>query len=132
MLKNYGIGSQTTVPYSPQQNGAPERKNSTLCKSAHCTLFGAELSTTYWGEAIVTANYLLPTKAIYRTHYDLWNLEKPRLHHLRSFGTKVYCYVPKEKRSKCETRATEGILVGYCETSNGYRILNPTKNKITI
>ena len=33
ILKREGIELQTTVPYSPQQNGVSEKKNRTLCES---------------------------------------------------------------------------------------------------
>lgn len=41
-------------------------------------------------------------------------------------------YVPKEKRTKWDSHSTEGVLVGYSETSTGYRILNPSTSKVTI
>lgn len=41
-------------------------------------------------------------------------------------------YVPKEKRTKWDSHSTEGVLVGYSETSTGYRILNPSTAKVTI
>lgn len=40
-------------------------------------------------------------------------------------------YVPKEKRTKWDSHSTEGVLVGYSETSTGYRILNPSTAKVT-
>jgi len=64
-LKKAGIQFQTTVPYTPEQNGVAERKNRTLCESARSMLFDANLPKKYWGEAIMTAAYLhnrLPTK----------------------------------------------------------------------
>jgi transposase InsO family protein len=66
ILKRNGIVFQTTVPWNPEQNGVSERKNRTLCESARSMLFDAELSTKYWGEAVMTACYIqnrLLTKA---------------------------------------------------------------------
>lgn len=34
----------------------------------------------------------------------------------------MYCHVPLEKRTKLEPTAKKGILVGYKETSKGYRV----------
>ncbi|KAG5887147.1 hypothetical protein JTB14_024256 [Gonioctena quinquepunctata] len=84
-------------------------------------LFDAELPNKYWGETVATANYLqnlLPTKAIKCNPYKLWNSEKPRLDHIRAFGSVAYAYVPKETRTKWDARAQTGILVGYNETSH--------------
>ena len=98
-------------------------------------LFDANLATKYWGEAIMTACYLqnrLPTRATDKTPYHIWNGEKPDLQHIRAFGSKAYAHVPKEKRTKWDSHSVEGVLVGYNETSNGYRILHPSTGKITI
>lgn len=58
LLKNFGIKFQSTVPYCPQQNGVSERKNRTLMESARCMLLDAKLPYKYWGEAILTANFI--------------------------------------------------------------------------
>jgi transposase InsO family protein len=81
---------QTTVPWSPEQNGVSERRNRTLCESARSMLFDAELPTKYWGEAVMTACYIqncLPTKAAMKTPYELWNGKKPELQHIKVFRT---------------------------------------------
>ena len=93
ILKKEGIEFQTTVPYSPQQNGVAERRNRSLCESARCMLFDANQPTKYWGEAVTTACYLqnrLPTKAVNVTPYELRNGKKPDLQHIRVFRSKAY------------------------------------------
>jgi hypothetical protein len=137
ILKKEGIEFQTVVPYNPEQNGVSERKNRSLCESGRSMLFDASLPTTYWGEAILTACYLqnrLSTKGTetHKTPYELWNGSKPDLSHLRVFGSIAYVHIPKEKRTKWDTHAEEGVLVGYSETSKGYRILHQATNKVTI
>jgi len=82
VLKKAGIEFQTTVPFSPQQNGIAEKKNRHLCESARSMLFDAGLATKYWGEAIMMACYVqnrLPTKATGKTPYEVWNGGKPDL-----------------------------------------------------
>ena len=56
-LKERGIKHETTSPHSPQQNGVAERKNRTLCEAARSMLNHAGLPTSYWAEAVSTANY---------------------------------------------------------------------------
>jgi len=56
--KSKGIQRQYSVIYTPQQNGVAERKNRTLVEAARSMLISAKLPLQYWGEAIVTANYL--------------------------------------------------------------------------
>jgi len=135
VLKKAGIQFQTTVPYTPEQNGVAERKNRTLCESARSMLFEANLPKKYWGEAIMTAGYLqnrLPSKAVNKTPYEVWNGEKPDLKHVRVFGSKAHAHVPSERRLKWDSHSAEGIFVGYSETSKGYRILDPRTGKVTI
>ena len=135
ILKKAGIEFQTTVPFSPQQNGISERKNRYLCESARSMLFDAGLATKYWGEAIMTACYVqnrLPTRATDKTPYEMWNGEKPDLKHIRVFGSKAYAHVPTEKRTKWDSHSVDGVLVGYGDSSNGYRILVPNTGKVII
>jgi len=57
-LKRYGIQSELTAAYSPQQNGVSERLNRTLVEAARSMFSRAGLSNAYWAEAIATATYL--------------------------------------------------------------------------
>ena len=57
--KDYEIIHQTTAPYSPQQNGIVERKNRTLKEMMNAMLISSGLSQNLWGEAILSANYIL-------------------------------------------------------------------------
>ena len=54
-----GIIHQTTAPYSPQQNGVVERKNKTLKEMMNALLLSSRLPQNLWGEAILSANYIL-------------------------------------------------------------------------
>ena len=39
LLRNNGIKHETTIPYTPEQNGVAERKNRSLQEMANCMLF---------------------------------------------------------------------------------------------
>ena len=58
-LRREGIQWQLTAPYTPQQNGIAERRNPSLTEMARCKLTDAKLHNRYWGEAVLTATYLL-------------------------------------------------------------------------
>lgn len=134
-LKDKGISFQSTVPYSPEQNGVSERKNRTLMESARCMLLDAGLPHKYWGEAVMTANYIinrLPTSSNESTPYELWTGNKPNLNEFVVFGSPCYTLLPKGRISKLEKRTTKGIMVGYSEISKGYRILDPKTDRISI
>lgn len=54
----HGIQHQTSVPYTPQQNGLAERTIRTLTEKARCMLQDADLPKRYWAEAVNTAAYI--------------------------------------------------------------------------
>ena len=128
--KKKGIVHQTTVPYTPQQNGKAERLNYTLMDSARAILKARNLPDNLWAEAAVAACYLrnrAPAPDGWTTCYGgMWN-EKPDVSHLRELGSVAYAHVSTEKRTnftkKLSDRSEKGILVGYATTSKAYRIL---------
>lgn len=70
---DYGIKTQYTIPYNPEQNGVAERKNRTLVEAARTMLIDAGMEKKYWGEAVNTANRIqniLPTKGADKTPYE--------------------------------------------------------------
>nr|KAJ0203942.1 hypothetical protein LSAT_V11C500257960 [Lactuca sativa] len=69
-----GIIHQTTAPYTPQQNGVAERKNRTLKEMVNSMLSYSGLSEGFWGEAMLTACYILnrtPNKRSKNTPYEV-------------------------------------------------------------
>jgi transposase InsO family protein len=134
-FRNEGIISQTTVPYTPQQNGRSERKTRYLVEMARSMLIDAVLPNKYWGEAVTTANYLqnlLPTRDRLKTPYEYWEGVKPKLTHTRRFGCVAYAVTPPEKRQKLDCKARKFTFVGYAEGTKGYRLLDTETDKITI
>ncbi|KAG8472606.1 hypothetical protein CXB51_034394 [Gossypium anomalum] len=129
-----GIKHQLTNVYTPQQNGVSERKNKSLLDMASCMLFEKNLPKNLWAEAANTAVYVqnrLPTKALeQKTPFEACFGFKSSLAHLRIFGCLCYSQVPSVKRSKFDKRAQVGILVGYSLEKKGYRILDPSTNKV--
>ncbi|KRY42280.1 Copia protein [Trichinella spiralis] len=138
-LRNFlgekGIEHQFSAPYTPQQNGVAERKNRALVEMAKCMMTDAKLPERFWGEVVCTAAFLqnrLPSRSISKTPSQLWTGNKPNVYHMRIFGSKAYCYIPKQKRRKWVNKAREGVIVGYGGITKGYRLLSPTTNEIWI
>lgn len=75
--------------------------NRTLLGMVRSMLTFKRLSPTYWAEVIHTAVYLRnrsPTTSLDGiTPYEAWFGFKPRVKHLRVFGSVCYALVPKEK-----------------------------------
>lgn len=132
--KQKGIQIEFTVPYSPQQNGVAERKNRTLIEKARTMIIGSGLGRDMWGEAVLTATYLMnrsPTVVIRdKVPAELWYGRKINLSHLRIFGCLAYKHVPQQKRSKLDSKSEECIMIGYAPC--GYRLLNLKNNDVVI
>ena len=134
-LKASGIQHRFTIRYTPQQNGVAERENRTIIEKAKSMLFDAELAKPYWAEAVATDVYLgnrSPNSSIGgRMPEELWTGETPKLSHLKVFGCVAYVHVPKELRRKLDPSGEKLLFVGYCESSKGYRLIDPKTYKIT-
>jgi transposase InsO family protein len=128
-----GVQRHYSMSYSPQQNGVVERRNQTVVGMARALLKQRGMSTIFWGEAVVTAVYILnrsPTKALNsRTSYEAWHGRKPAVSHLRVFGCLAFA---KELGhiSKLDDRSTLGVFIGYAEGSKNYRILDPGTQRV--
>nr|GEX84832.1 retrovirus-related Pol polyprotein from transposon TNT 1-94 [Tanacetum cinerariifolium] len=73
LFESVGITHQTSVPWSPQQNGVVERRNRTLMEAARTMLIFAKAPLFLWAEAVATAYIGIfvgyaPTKKAYRVY----------------------------------------------------------------
>lgn len=67
-----------------------------------------------------------------KTPYEFWKGIKPIFFHLRVFGADAYVHVPKDERTKFDSKANKCIHVGYCETQKGFRLWDPATRKVKI
>eukprot|EP00253_Pinus_taeda_P021756 PITA_21756 len=115
--KKCGIARQKTTPYTPQQNGVAERMNKMLMQRARSMLNGARLGQEFWAEAVDTACYLVnrsPSSALDdKTLQEVWTGKKPSLSHLKVFECDAYVHVPKENRTKLDSKSEKCIFIGF-------------------
>ncbi|POM63711.1 Polyprotein [Phytophthora palmivora] len=104
-----GIMRQCTVPYSPQQNGVAERMNRTITEKARSILYCKGVSTMWWSEAV-----------------------KPRLEHLRVFGSLGYGHIDNVKSTKLKTKRFRCMFLGYVDNAKGYRVYDLEASKVKI
>ena len=134
--QSHGIKRETTIPYTPQQNGVVERMNRTLLEAVRSMLHHAGLPLRFWAEAVSTAAYLRnqsPTVQLKdRTPYECIHKRKPEIGHLKVFGCNSYVQVPEQKRSKLDKKAIKCIFVGYSQKSKGYKFYNPDTHKMLL
>ncbi|ETN19144.1 hypothetical protein PPTG_21417 [Phytophthora nicotianae INRA-310] len=92
------------------------------------------VSTEWWAEAVSTAVYLTnrSTNSLHptRTLYELVYQSRPRLDHLRVFGSMGYAHVDKTKRTKLEPKSFKCLFLGYADDSKGYRVFDLESNKV--
>ncbi|MCO5590431.1 hypothetical protein L7F22_044401 [Adiantum nelumboides] len=134
-LLTHGIIHQLTIAYTPQQNGAAERKGRSLFNTSRSMLQVVALPQSYWEEVLAIACYLqnrLPSRTLPNlTPYTRWTGEKPNLSHIRIFGAPCYSWIQSVHQTKLDSRAERCLLVGYGESFGvkAYRLYNPTKQK---
>ena len=65
-----------------------------------------------------------------QTPYEAWHGEKPKVNHLRVFGCDSYTHISKDERGKLDMKARKCLLLGYGDTTKGYRLYDPVKDRV--
>ncbi|GJY20268.1 zinc finger, CCHC-type containing protein [Tanacetum coccineum] len=123
-FQSTSIIHQTTAPYTPQQNGVAERKNRTLKEMVNSMLSYSGLSEGFWGEAMLTACYILnrtPNKNSKQTPYEIWTKKVPNLTYLRVWGCRAVVRLTEPKMKNLGEKGIDCIFIGYAEHSKCYR-----------
>ena len=97
-------------------------------------LIGVRLGQELWAEVVETTSYLVnrpPSSALEdKTPQEVWTGKKPSLSHLRVFGCDAYVHVPKEKRTKLDSKSEKCIFIGYKDGLKGYKLWNLVTRKV--
>ncbi|GBP08013.1 Copia protein [Eumeta japonica] len=107
--KSKGIQVETTVAYTPQQNGVSERFNRTVFDKLRSMISESHVPKCLWNEAALSAVYIInrcPTKAIEddATPASLWYRNKIDLRKIKTVGCKAYYWIPDCKRKKLDSK----------------------------
>ncbi|CAN1127242.1 Retrovirus-related Pol polyprotein from transposon TNT 1-94 [Linum perenne] len=139
-LSQRGIIHCSSCVDTPQQNGIAERKNRHLLETARTLLFTTSVPKHLWGEAILTATYLinrLPSRVInYRTPKDLLLEAYPHVRaylsdlNARVFGCLAFVHVQQHQRTKLDPRAQKCVFIGYAPRQKGYKLYSPITRKV--
>ena len=121
-----GIVHQTTAPYTPQQNGVAERKNRTLKEMINSMLNSSGLPHNLWGEALLTANFILnriPFKNSNKSPYEVWKGRLPSYKMIKIWGCLAKVLIPFPKRTKLGPKTIDCVFIGFANASAAYRFL---------
>ncbi|KAL0439031.1 UNVERIFIED_CONTAM: Retrovirus-related Pol polyprotein from transposon TNT 1-94 [Sesamum latifolium] len=122
LCNEFGIKRHKITPYTPQQNGVAERMNGTLLNKVRCLLISF-LSKSFWGEALMTAAYLInrspSVPLLGKLPECVWTDSDIDLSSLRIFGCSAFAL---QSGDKLDPRAKKCVFIGYPNGVKGYRL----------
>ena len=130
----HGMIHQSSCTNTPQKNGVAERKNRHLLDTARSLLFSAQAPKPFWGEAVLTAAYLinrLPTQVLNKQSpiEVLSSPSDPFAIPPKVFGCVCFVHNHAPTRGKLDPRAIKCVFLGYSPTQKGYKCYNPPTRK---
>lgn len=134
-LVERGIIHDTSVAYTPEQNGYIERDIRTIFEAGRTILIESKLPESLWAEAMNTAVYVLNRTCNHksdRTPYELWMGSKPSVKHLRKFGQEAIILKPDHERKKLESKGEKVRFVGYTNRVNTFRFYCPEDGSLLV
>ncbi|CAL2268192.1 unnamed protein product [Prunus armeniaca] len=137
-FSDHGIIYQRSCSYTPQQNGVAERKNHHLLEVACSLLLSMSVPKSYWGEAIITAAYLInrmPSQVLkFQTPLQVVTAacSHSTVNHLppRVFG--CISFVHLHHSGKLDPHSLKCIFLGYSATQKGYKCYHPLSKKFFV
>ena len=82
-------------------------------------MFNAKMPMEFWAEAVVHAadirNRFICPRSENKTSYELLSQTKPRVDHIRVFGSLEWAHIAKEKRRKLDPKGNEENVIGCFE-----------------
>jgi len=123
-----GILHQCSCPNTPQQNGVAERKNRHLLEVARALLFSSKVPNYLWGEAVLTAAYLINRMSSKVLNFQTGVSTGLTL---KIFGCTAFVHEHKNV-GKLEPRAIKCVFVGYSPTQKGYKCFDPKNKKMFV
>lgn len=66
----------------------------------------------------------------YKTPQEVWTRKKPSLSHLTVSECDAYVHVPKDKRTRLDSKSEKCIFIGYKDGLKGYNLWNLVTRKV--
>ncbi|CAN1822216.1 Retrovirus-related Pol polyprotein from transposon TNT 1-94, partial [Linum perenne] len=139
-LSSRGVIHSSSCVDTPEQNGIAERKNRHLLEMTRALMFGTHVPKHLWGEALLTATYLinrLPSRTLeYKSPRQILIQSYPHIHAfssdlpLKVFGCTTFVHLYSHQRSKLDPRSVKCVFLGYSAHKKGYKCYSPTLKKL--
>lgn len=115
LLEEIGVIHQRSVIYTPQQNGRAECEMRTIVETARTMLYSANLSKSFWAEAVNTAVFILnrtgPVRRNTTSSFKTRHSKRVNMSIFKIFCSKIAAHIPKERRLKLDAKSKEGIFL---------------------
>jgi hypothetical protein len=102
---------------------------------ARCALQNKCVPNRFRVEAMFIAIYLLnrsPKMVVkQKTTKEAWSRRKPKVNHLKVFGSTTYTWIPNEKWTKLDPKRKKMMITRYNENHKSYRFVDINTNKVT-
>nr|GEX02007.1 hypothetical protein [Tanacetum cinerariifolium] len=135
-LKEHGIISHHTFPYTSQNNRVSKRRNRTLLGMVRSMMSQTTLLKSFWDYALETAApifNMVPTEKVDKTPYEIWHGQALKLSYLKVWGCEAF--VKRDtltKPDKLDHRSFKCIFVGYPKETMRYSFYSPSENKVFV
>ena len=94
----------------------------------------AKLPNQFWAEALMTAVYVLNLSPCVPLggdiHQKVWSGKEVSYKHLKVFGCRAFVHVPRDERSKLDSKTKQCVFSGHPNEQFGYRRWDPVSKKI--
>ncbi|CAA7047384.1 unnamed protein product [Microthlaspi erraticum] len=135
-FREKGVVHQTSCVGTPQQNGRVERKHRHILNVARALLFQGNLPIKFWGEAVLTAAYLInrTPSAIHlgRSPYELLHGHKPSYDQLRVFGSECYTHRVTRDKDKFSQRSRRCVFLGYPVGKKAWKVYDIEREEFIV
>jgi len=126
VLSSHGSLHQSTCPHTPQENGIAKRKSRHLFETAHTLLLRAHIPVHHWGDAILTACFLInrmPSSSLnHKVPFSILFPNNPLFHiSPRVFGFVCFVHDLSPGLDKLSACALKCVFLDYSRLQKGYR-----------
>jgi hypothetical protein len=122
------------VPKIAQHNGHAKRMNKILTERITSMLSHAKLPSQFWAEALMTAVYVLNLSPCVPLQGDIpqkvWSGKEVSYKNLKVFWCRAFVHVPRDDRSKLDSKTKQCVFLGHPDEQFGYRLWDLVNMKI--